>query len=73
MASPMSDWFRPALHALDAITSAAKFQQETMASLLDYYKRKCVQYRTIAKRVHEVEADNKTLKRCGYLSPPSHT
>ncbi|KIJ41250.1 hypothetical protein M422DRAFT_48726 [Sphaerobolus stellatus SS14] len=60
--APMSDWFRSIPHALDGMAGAAKFQQEAMASLIRFYKRKCSQYRATAKRVNEVESRNKQLQ-----------
>ncbi|KAF8877636.1 hypothetical protein BD779DRAFT_1557131 [Infundibulicybe gibba] len=40
----MMEWFRPIPEALDAAANAAKLQQETMASLIHYYKTKLQQY-----------------------------
>lgn len=70
MTPPMSDWFRPIPQVLDTIAAAARFQQEMMASRLHYYKRKCGQYRAIAKRVEEAEMSNKTLRRYVYFTSP---
>ena len=63
MMPPMCDWFRSVPHSLDAIASAAKSQQETMASLVRFYKRKCTQQRASMNKTKEVVTENKALRR----------
>jgi len=58
----MFEWFRSLPHALDGLASAAKFQQEAMANLVRFYRRKCSQFRVAAKKVEEVEVMNKRLR-----------
>ncbi|KAF8586514.1 hypothetical protein K439DRAFT_1340736 [Ramaria rubella] len=63
MIAPMCEWFRSIPHGLDALASAAKFQQETMASLIRSYKRKCSQQRATILKTKDVIAENKALRR----------
>ncbi|KIY43559.1 hypothetical protein FISHEDRAFT_62625 [Fistulina hepatica ATCC 64428] len=52
----MSDWFRSVPSALDNVAFAAKFQQETLASQIQYYKSRYQQQRTFIERLkHENE------------------
>ncbi|KAJ7741537.1 hypothetical protein DFH07DRAFT_837604 [Mycena maculata] len=60
MEAPMSDWFRSIPHALDAVAYAAKFQQETMAFQIRYYKARQQQQRALIDRL---KRDTAELKR----------
>ncbi|KAJ7219400.1 hypothetical protein GGX14DRAFT_436033 [Mycena pura] len=51
MDAPMSEWFRSIPNALDAVTYAAKFQQETMASQIRFYKARERQQRSLTERL----------------------
>lgn len=59
----MSDWFRSVPHGLDAIACAVKSQQDTMASLVRYYKLKCTQQRATIIKMKDCVAENKSLQR----------
>ncbi|KAJ7905641.1 hypothetical protein B0H14DRAFT_3542881, partial [Mycena olivaceomarginata] len=60
MDAPMSDWFRSIPHALDTVAYAAKFQQETMAFQIRYYKAK-QQQRGIIDRLKRETAELKKI------------
>ncbi|KAF8485612.1 hypothetical protein JB92DRAFT_2836809 [Gautieria morchelliformis] len=62
MMPPMCDWFRSVPHSLDAIASAAKSQQETMASLIRFYKHKCNQQRATINKTKDVASENEALR-----------
>ncbi|KAF8506353.1 hypothetical protein BU17DRAFT_57727 [Hysterangium stoloniferum] len=62
MLPPMCDWFRSFPHGLDALASAARFQQETMASLVRFYKRKCIQQQATISKTKDAIAENKVLR-----------
>ncbi|KII88354.1 hypothetical protein PLICRDRAFT_698749 [Plicaturopsis crispa FD-325 SS-3] len=59
----MSDWFRSVPHGFDAVANAAKFQQETMASQIRYYKAKYAQHRALLERFKAELPNAKALKR----------
>ena len=64
MPSPMSDWFCNVPTRLADAVGAAKFQFETLARLVEYYKTRCGQQKVIMDRMkNEIEAV-KELKRC---------
>ncbi|KAF7363550.1 RING-type domain-containing protein [Mycena sanguinolenta] len=60
MDAPMSEWFRSIPHALDTVAYAAKFQQETMAFQIRYYKARQQQQRAMIDRL---KRENVELKR----------
>ncbi|PPQ63094.1 hypothetical protein CVT24_005949 [Panaeolus cyanescens] len=66
MDAPMSDWFRSIPSALDAVTFAAKYQQETMASQIRFYKSRHTQFRQFIERlrrdVAELKRSNEKLQ-----------
>ncbi|KAF9052927.1 hypothetical protein BJ165DRAFT_1444196 [Panaeolus papilionaceus] len=66
MDAPMSEWFRSIPSALDAVTFAAKYQQETMASQIRYYKSRHTQFRQFIERlrrdVAELKRSNEKLQ-----------
>lgn len=57
---PMSDWFSQVPSALDTLTYAIKFQQETMAASLRHYKSKYLQHKALHLRYKN---ENEELKR----------
>ncbi|KAJ7940508.1 hypothetical protein B0H13DRAFT_1938464 [Mycena leptocephala] len=61
MEAPMSDWFRSIPHALDAVAYAAKFQQETMAFQIRYYKTRQQQQRSIIDGLKRETAELKKV------------
>ncbi|KAJ7685320.1 hypothetical protein DFH06DRAFT_1158124 [Mycena polygramma] len=61
MEAPMSDWFRSIPHALDAVAYAAKFQQETMAFQIRYYKARQQQQRAMIDRLKRETAELKKV------------
>ncbi|KZT26415.1 hypothetical protein NEOLEDRAFT_257489 [Neolentinus lepideus HHB14362 ss-1] len=63
MDPPMSDWFRPVSEVLDGVAHAAKFQQETMASLAQYYRTKCHQQRSLIDRMKNELVEIKALRK----------
>lgn len=64
MMPPMSDWFRSVPHGLDALASAAKFQQNNMASLVRFYKHKCSQQRAAMNKIGNTAAQIQALQKC---------
>ncbi|KAJ7125476.1 hypothetical protein C8R43DRAFT_1030342 [Mycena crocata] len=64
MEAPMSEWFRSIPHALDTVAYAAKFQQETMAFQIRYYKTRQQQQRSLIDRL---KRDNAELKKVNNL------
>ncbi|KAJ6597020.1 hypothetical protein DFH09DRAFT_109147 [Mycena vulgaris] len=60
MEAPMSEWFRSIPHALDAVAYAAKFQQETMAFQIQFYKARQQQQRA---QIDRLKRDTAELKR----------
>ncbi|KZV72876.1 hypothetical protein PENSPDRAFT_733210, partial [Peniophora sp. CONT] len=77
MDQPMADWFRSIPYALDSMANTAKFQFEMLATLVRYYKGKCLQQRTLLDRmraefnevkkmkktVNDLRAENEQLRR----------
>ncbi|KDQ61024.1 hypothetical protein JAAARDRAFT_204795 [Jaapia argillacea MUCL 33604] len=63
MGSPMSDWFMPVPHSFESAVYAAKFQQESLASLIHFYKQKCMQQRIFIERLQAELVDHKALKK----------
>ncbi|KAJ6520652.1 hypothetical protein B0H19DRAFT_954561 [Mycena capillaripes] len=61
MEAPMSEWFRSIPHALDAVAYAAKFQQETMAFQIRYYKARQQQHRSLIDRLKRETAELKKV------------
>ncbi|KAF7338193.1 RING-type domain-containing protein [Mycena venus] len=61
MEAPMSEWFRSIPHALDTVAYAAKFQQETMAFQIRYYKAKQQQQRGLIDRLKRETAELKKI------------
>jgi hypothetical protein len=56
------------MHVCYWLTNCCKqFQQETMASLIRYYKRKCVDSRELIIRLKAEAAENKILKKWCFL------
>ncbi|KAJ7581218.1 hypothetical protein C8J56DRAFT_259929 [Mycena floridula] len=60
MDAPMSDWFRSAPYALDTIAYAVKFQQESMATQLRFYKSRHHQQRMYIEKLRH---ENAQLRR----------
>ncbi|KAF5380864.1 hypothetical protein D9615_004048 [Tricholomella constricta] len=55
MEAPMSEWFQSVPMSLDAVANAAKFQHETMASQIRYYRARHQQQRAFIERLkHDV-------------------
>ncbi|KAJ7271906.1 hypothetical protein B0H12DRAFT_1091948 [Mycena haematopus] len=61
MEAPMSEWFRSIPHALDTVAYAAKFQQETMAFQIRYYKARQQQQRAMIDRLKRETAELKKV------------
>lgn len=59
MDPPMSDWFKSAPYALDTIAYSIKFQQESMASQIRYYKSKYHQQRMYIEKIRHENAQLK--------------
>ncbi|KAG2111708.1 uncharacterized protein F5147DRAFT_573086 [Suillus discolor] len=57
---PMSDWFRPLPYSLDSIASAVKFQQDTFAGLIRYYRQACFQ---LSQTCERIRAERKALRK----------
>ncbi|KAF8844493.1 hypothetical protein BDN67DRAFT_894559 [Paxillus ammoniavirescens] len=51
MELPMSDWFRSLPHAIDGMANAVKFQQESLAALVRYYRGQCLQFSSTCDRI----------------------
>lgn len=51
MDPPMSDWFRSLPHAIDSIANAVKFQQQSLATLVQHYRRQCLQLSATCDRL----------------------
>ncbi|KAF8163485.1 hypothetical protein B0H34DRAFT_695625 [Crassisporium funariophilum] len=66
---PMSEWFRSIPLALNSVAFAAKFQQETMASQIQYYKSRQQQFRHFIERLKRDLAELKKYR----LPPPNDT
>ncbi|KAJ7097811.1 hypothetical protein B0H15DRAFT_822811 [Mycena belliarum] len=60
MELPMSAWFQSIPHALDAVAYAAKFQQETMAFQIQFYKARQQQQRA---HIDRLKRDTAELKK----------
>jgi hypothetical protein len=56
---PMSKWFQPLPDDLGDLVGASKFQHETMANLVRFYKGKCLGQKELIERLRR-EVD--TLK-----------
>ncbi|CAK5277662.1 unnamed protein product, partial [Mycena citricolor] len=61
MEAPMSEWFRSVPHALDAAAYAAKFQQDTMAFQIRFYKSKQQHQRAVIDRLKRETAELKQV------------
>ncbi|KAK7020508.1 RING-type domain-containing protein [Favolaschia claudopus] len=61
MEAPMSEWFRSIPHALDTVAYAAKFQQETMAFQIRYFKARQQQQRALIDKLKHETAELKKL------------
>lgn len=59
----MSEWFKSIPRALDTVSATVRFQQDTMAALVRFYKGKCMQQRSTINRAREIAIENKALKR----------
>ena len=64
MPSTMSDWFCNVPTRLADALGAAKFQFETLARLVQYYKARCGQQKVIMDRMRNEIEGVKELKRC---------
>ncbi|EJF65832.1 hypothetical protein DICSQDRAFT_49813 [Dichomitus squalens LYAD-421 SS1] len=60
---PMSNWFESAPAALDAVGYTLRFQVNTMASLVRFYKKKYLQYRPLYERLKEEHTESKRLRK----------
>ncbi|VDC06604.1 unnamed protein product [Peniophora sp. CBMAI 1063] len=77
MDQPMADWFRAMPYALDSMAQTAKFQWEMLATLVRFYKAKCIQQRGLIDRmkaeyrqhqeqkktINDLRAENEQLRR----------
>ncbi|GBE82250.1 hypothetical protein SCP_0406340 [Sparassis crispa] len=63
MDAPMSDWFRSVPQAFDTVAYGAKFQMETMASLVRYYRDKYTAQRALIDRLKGEHLENKVFKK----------
>ncbi|KAI5121652.1 hypothetical protein M0805_002728 [Coniferiporia weirii] len=60
---PMSDWFCSVPFKLDALAQTAKFQHESLAASVRYYKNRTAQYRVLLERMKNDVADAKVIKK----------
>ncbi|KAI8998665.1 hypothetical protein BD414DRAFT_407053 [Trametes punicea] len=60
---PMSTWFCSVPSALDTVAYSLRFQMNTMATLVRYFKKKYQQYRPLYERLKDEHAETKRLKR----------
>ncbi|KAH7912235.1 hypothetical protein BJ138DRAFT_1084052 [Hygrophoropsis aurantiaca] len=60
MDPPMSDWFRSLPFAMDSLSTAVKFQQEALASLVRKYKTRAAQFSSTCDRLR---SERKALRR----------
>ncbi|KAI0798027.1 hypothetical protein C8Q75DRAFT_740350 [Abortiporus biennis] len=63
MDPPMSDWFRSAPQAVDTLAFSVRFQIETLASLVHYYRKRCSQQRALIERAKAESLEKKQLKK----------
>ncbi|KAG1782661.1 hypothetical protein EV702DRAFT_1020592 [Suillus placidus] len=81
---PMSDWFKPLPYSLDSIASAVKFQQDTFAGLIRYYRQACSQLsqtceriraerKALRKEVDSLRREVEHLRQCASGFDPAHT
>ncbi|KAG2158297.1 uncharacterized protein EDB93DRAFT_1120735 [Suillus bovinus] len=81
---PMSDWFRPLPYSLDSIASAVKFQQETFAGLIRYYRQACLhlgqtcgriraERKALRKEVDSLRREVEHLRQCASGLDPAHS
>ncbi|KAG1754590.1 hypothetical protein EDB19DRAFT_1667210 [Suillus lakei] len=80
---PMSDWFRPLPYSLDSIANAVKFQQDTFAGLIRYYRQACFQLnqtcerirserKALRKEVDSLRREVEHLRQCAPGFDPTH-
>ncbi|KAI1795905.1 hypothetical protein LXA43DRAFT_990016 [Ganoderma leucocontextum] len=60
---PMANWFESTPAAFDAVGYALRFQLNTMASLVRFYKKKYLQYRPLYERLKEEHTEAKRLRK----------
>ncbi|PIL23971.1 hypothetical protein GSI_13722 [Ganoderma sinense ZZ0214-1] len=65
---PMANWFESAPAAFDAVGYTLRFQMNTMASLVRFYKKKYLQYRPLYERLKEEHAEVKRLRKYSFIS-----
>ncbi|KAG1756606.1 uncharacterized protein EDB91DRAFT_1093561 [Suillus paluster] len=81
---PMSDWFRTLPYSLDSIANAVKFQQDTFAGLIRYYRQACSQLsqtceriraerKALRKEVDSLRREVERLRQCPSGFGPAHT
>ncbi|GJJ12741.1 hypothetical protein Clacol_006986 [Clathrus columnatus] len=58
----MSEWFKPISRTLEAVAGTVRFQQDTMAALVRFYKGKCVQQRAMLQKAREMAPEIKALQ-----------
>ncbi|KAG9318699.1 hypothetical protein JVU11DRAFT_795 [Chiua virens] len=69
---PMSEWFRSLSFATDSIANAIRFQQESLAALVRYYRNQCLQLSSTCDRLRnerrslrkEIEVLQRELHLC---------
>ncbi|KAI0670414.1 hypothetical protein C8Q78DRAFT_975452 [Trametes maxima] len=59
--SPMADWFTSLPTAFDTVAYSMRYQMNTMATLVRYFKKKYVQYRPLYERLKDERAETKRL------------
>ncbi|KAI0831273.1 hypothetical protein BC628DRAFT_1353020 [Trametes gibbosa] len=60
---PMANWFNSVPTSLDTVAYALRFQMDTMANLVRYFKKKYQQYRPLFERLKQEHAETKRLKK----------
>ncbi|KAI0374858.1 hypothetical protein BV20DRAFT_1032918 [Pilatotrama ljubarskyi] len=61
--APMSNWFSSVPGAFDAVAYSLRFQMNTMADLVRYFKKKYQQYRPLYERLQGEHAESKRLRK----------
>ncbi|TFY83698.1 hypothetical protein EWM64_g318 [Hericium alpestre] len=63
MDPPMVEWFQPVNNGLDSVTNAVKFQFDMLASLVRYYKGKCIHQRQLVERIKDEATEARMLRK----------
>ncbi|KAH9854200.1 hypothetical protein C2E23DRAFT_727141 [Lenzites betulinus] len=61
--APMANWFNSVPNSFDTVAYALRYQMNTMATLVRYFKKKYQQYRPLYERLKQEHAETKRLKK----------